>query len=130
MKNINDYFRITYESPVYGDCTYSAVYEAIKPVTVQELCDYILSNDREWGCIGIAYPGMTFGDPGDPNIEYFHGEYVDKKRNPIEFKFPLNIANAIVKRIDWHGGWSNADWILTLQKQTKRSPAWIISTKE
>lgn len=111
MENLSDYFKITYDGPIRGDCCSHTIYEAIKPVTIQELCDYIISNDREWGYIGIACPGTIFGKP---NVEYFHGKYVDNKRNPIEFKFPPNIANAIVKRIDWDGGWSRADWIFTL----------------
>lgn len=111
MNNLREYFKRTYDGPIRGDECSHTIYEAIKPVTVQELCDYIISNDREWGYIGIACPGTIFGNP---NVEYFHGKYVDSKRNPIEFKFPPNIANAIVKRIDWDGGWSRADWIFTL----------------
>ena len=111
MNNLQEYFKKIYEGPVGGDCCYNEIYEAVKPVTVQELCDYIISNDKEWGYIGIACPGATFGNP---NVEYCNGKYVDSDHNPIEFKFPSNIANAIVKRIDWGGGWSRADWIFTL----------------
>ena len=111
MKNISECFRRTFCGPIRGDCCSHNVYEAIKPVTVQELCDYIISNDREWGYIGITSPGAIFGEP---NVEYSHGQYVDSKRNPIDFKFPPRIANSIVKKIDWDGGWSRADWVLTI----------------
>lgn len=111
MNNLNEAFKQTFCGPVRGDCCSHDIYVAIKPVTVQELCDYIISNKGEWGYIGIACPGTIFGEP---NVEYFHGKYVDSKRNPIEFKFPPHIANAVVKRIDWDGGWSRADWLLTI----------------
>ena len=111
MNDIYECFQLTYSGPIRGDCCSHDIYEATKPVTVQELCDYIISIKGEWGYIGIACPGEIFGKP---NVEYFHGEYVDGKRNPIEFKFPPRIANSIVKRIDWDGGWSRGDWILTL----------------
>ena len=111
IENLNDFFRKTYDGPIGGDCTSIEKYEAIKPVTVQEVCDYVISNKGEWGYIGIGCPGAIFGNP---NVKYFHGEYVDGNRNPIKFRFPPNIANAKVKRIDWHGGWTRADWILFL----------------
>ena len=47
-------------------------------------------------------------------MEYSGGGYADGEGNPIESGFPPDIANAIVKRIDWDGGWSRADWVLTI----------------
>ena len=113
MNSLKERFANIYSGPIRGDETSHEIYMAIpsKPTTVQELCDYIISNDREWGYIGIACSGTIFGKP---NVEYFHGKYVDSERNPIEFKFPPNIANATVKRIDWDGGWSRADWLFTI----------------
>lgn len=112
MESILDYFRRTYDGSIRSDCCSHMVFEATKPITVQELCNYILSNDRIWGYIGIACPENTVY--GDPNVEYAYGKYVDDKRNPIEFEFPSHIANAIVKRIDWDGGYSRADWVFTI----------------
>ena len=111
MEDINDCFIQTYCGPIRGDECSDNIYEATEPVTVQELCNYILSNDREWGYIGIACPGTIFGNP---NVQYYHGKYVDDNRNQIDFAFPPYIANAIVKRINWNGGWSSANWILTI----------------
>lgn len=111
MKDINDCFIQTYCGPIHGDECSENIYEATEPVTVQELCNYILSNDREWGYIGIACPGTIFGNP---NVQYYHGKYVDDNRNQIDFAFLLYIANAIVKLINWNGGWSSANWILTI----------------
>ena len=111
MLNFHECFKKTYSGPVRGDECSHTIYEAIKPVTVQELCDYIISNKNEWGYIGISYPGTVFGNP---NVEYSDGQYVDRENNPIEFKFPPDIASKIVKRIDWTGGWSRADWLFTI----------------
>lgn len=105
-------YRIVYSGPVRGDACSHSIYEPAEPFTVQELCDYIISQKGDWGYIGIEKPGTIFGDP---NVEYYRGEYVDGQRNPIgNFKFPPQIANAYVKKIDWDGGWSRADWIITI----------------
>ena len=111
MKDINDCFIQTYCGAIRGDECSEDIYEAIEPITVQELCNYILSNDREWGHIGIACPRTIYGNP---NVHYYHGKYVDDNTNPIDFTFPPHIANAIVKRINWSGGWSSVNWILTI----------------
>lgn len=104
--------RQVFSGEIRGDCCSHDIYEPIEPMTVQELCDEIIKNKGEWGYIGISKRGTIFGDP---NVEYFHGQYVDDKRNPIgDFKFPPQIANAYVKRVDWDGGWSRADWIITI----------------
>lgn len=108
MKNL----RTVYMGEVGGDCTSHDIYESIEPMTVQELCDEIIKNTGEWGYIGIKKPGTIFGDP---KVEYFHGKYVDEHRNPIgDFKFPPHIASAYIKKIDWSGGWSRADWVITI----------------
>ena len=103
--------------PVGGDCCGEVYYQLTRPCTVKELCDYIVANDREWGYIGLErkrgpdgyFHGSLFGEP---NIEYFHGKYVDSRRNPIEFNFPEEIANKTVKAVRASGGWSRMDYIL------------------
>lgn len=112
MNPIWDNFRKTFSGPIRGDCCSHNIYEAIphKPVTVREMCEYILSTN-EWGYIGIKCPGTIFGDPC---VEYYEHQYVDKDRNPIRFQFPSDIANAVIKKIDWDGGWSRGDWLFTL----------------
>lgn len=104
--------RKVFSGELRGDCCSHDIYEPVEPMTVQELCDEIISNERIWGYIGIKKTGTFFGSP---QVEYFHGQYVNDKREPIgEFKFPPHIANAQVKRIDWDGGWGRADWLITL----------------
>ena len=43
--------------PMRGDCTCEWRCSLIGNPTVKELCDDIISNDREWGYIGIAKEG-------------------------------------------------------------------------
>ncbi len=104
-----------------GDCCSHSQYKPRNPMTVRELCDYILSNKNEWGYIGINdTSGGYFRNPctfGNPNIEYWKGNYCDRNRNPIELNFPEDILNSYVKLIDWDGGWSRADWLFTLEGQ-------------
>lgn len=110
--NFNEYFKRIYSSPIHGDETSDSYFEPLKPITVQELCDYIISQKGDWGYIGIKKPGTIFGEP---NVEYFHGQYVDNNRNPIgNFKFPPHIANATIKKLCWSGGWSRADYLITI----------------
>lgn len=101
MKNL----RITYNGPIGGDCCSHKTYEPIEPMTVQELCDEILKDTREWGYIGIREPGTRGTTFGDPHVEYSHGQYEGGQ----DFKFPPQIANAHIKKVDWDGGWSRGD---------------------
>lgn len=110
--NFKEFFKLTYIGSIRGDECSHEIYEPLKTITVQQFCDYIIENHTgEWGYIGINHPGEIFGKP---NVEYFHGEYVDSNRKPIKFKFPPEIANKTIKQLDWDGGWSRSDWILTI----------------
>lgn len=112
MKTLDEKFKQTYYGPTWGDETHTEKYQAIAPVTVKELCDYILTTD-EWGYIGIYNQGTVFGKP---DIEYIHHHYCDSSRNPIEMNFPENILNAQVCEIIWQGGWSRGDWLLKIRR--------------
>ena len=96
---------------VHGDCTSTVYYELTRPCTVRELCEYIVSNDREWGYIGIKVPGTIFGEP---RIEYSGGKFVDKDGNEIKFNFPKDIADKTVKKVHASGGWSRMDYLLEI----------------
>lgn len=100
-----------YQSEIYGDCTSRMIFEPLEKITVQEMCDWIINESDEWGYIGIKCPGTIFGNPC---VEYYHGHYVNRNRDHIEFKFPPHIANAVIKRLEWHGGWSNGDWLFAI----------------
>ena len=112
MKDIK--LKCIYDGPIRGDECSHSIYEVVEPVTVQEFCDYIISNEKIWGTIGIDCPGTIFGDP---KVEYAWGKYVDEKRNDIgDFRFPPKIANAYVSKVDWDGGWGYVSWVLTLRR--------------
>ena len=104
-------FKVIFRGPIRGDCCSHNIFTLEEPMTVREMCEYILSTD-EWGYIGI-YDGCSFSF-GSPNTEYIDHHYCDSERNPIEMNWPDKILNAYVKQIDWDGGWSRGDWLFTL----------------
>ena len=104
-------FKITYKGPVGGDCTQHVIYELEEPMTVRELCEYILSTN-EWGHIGIQDKDSF--SYGTPSIEYWKHKYIDENCNPIQIDWPEKILNAYVRKIDWYGGWSLGNWKLTI----------------
>ena len=102
-----------------GDCCHDEIYEPIEPITVQELCDYIISDKKEWGYIEIKREWTKFRDRGKLKVEYFHDQYVNEKREPIgNFKFPPQIANSYIEKIDWRGGYGSGNWLITLKDKT------------
>lgn len=110
-----------------GDCTGPMYFKLARECTVRELCDYIITNKEEWGCIRIQtqHPGFDLSRTKS-EIEYFHGEYTNYHRQKILFDLVDEVANAIVTKVDAHGGWSNVDYILTV----KRGPKVEAKTKE
>lgn len=112
MEDFKKSFMQIYSGPIRSDCCSHSIYTPTEKITVQEFADFIVTNfTGEWGYIGIDARNTIFGDP---RVEYFHGHYVDEKRNPIQFKFPSKIANAVIKKLDWDGGWSRSDWLITI----------------
>lgn len=105
---------LVFEGPVGSDCCSHNIYKPSEPMTVKELCDDIIKNTKAWGYIGIKDNFHVFGNP---NVEYLDGQYVNKQRKPIRnFKFPSKIANAYIEQIDWEGGWSRSDWLITIKE--------------
>lgn len=100
-----------YSGPIGGDCCSHKQYRPINPMTVRELCEYAISLKDEWGYIGIKDKSSVFGKP---QIEYWHGTYCDRSRKPIELNFPKEILDSYIELIDWDGGWSRGDWLITL----------------
>lgn len=114
MEILSEKFRKTYSSPIRSDRYSHTKYEAIKEATVQEVCECILKTN-EWGYIGIKQGDWV--PFGSPHVEYTDHKYVDEYGRPIKFSFPPEIANAFVSQIDWDGGWSRGDWLLTLKRR-------------
>ena len=97
-----------------GDACSHNQYVPREKMTVRELCEYILTTG-EWGYIGIKRDNSSIF--GNPQIEYWKGNYCDRDRNPIELNFPEDILNSYVRLIDWDGGWGRGDWLFTLEGQ-------------
>ena len=110
MNDIWKKMRKVFDGPIRSDCCSHQIYEVIAPLTVREMCEYIITTN-EWGYIGINNGNSIFGNP---RIEYINHEYVDENRNPISMNWPERILNAQIKKIDWDGGWSNGDWLFTI----------------
>ena len=104
-------FRKVYQSNIHGDETSDSAYIVLEPITVQEMCDYILTT-KEWGYIGIKQ-GDWFPF-GNPKIEYMEGYYCDENRRPIEMNFPQHILKSQIKKMYWSGGWSRGDWLFEI----------------
>ena len=113
-----------YSGPMRGDCCSHSQYKPRNPMTVRELCEYAISLKDEWGYIGIKDKSSVFGKP---QIEYWHGYYCDSSRKPIELNFPKEILDSYIEFIDWDGGWSRGDWLITLaghKEEPKEEPAY------
>ena len=103
-------FKVIFKGLIREDCCSRDVYQLEEPMTVKEMCEYILSTN-EWGYIGINCPGTIFGKP---YIEYCEHQYVDENRQPIKMNWPESILNAQIKQVIWDGGWSRGDWLFTI----------------
>ncbi len=104
---IKNNFKCMYRGEIGGDCTSTNIYVAIAPVTVKQMCEYIISRTGEWGEIGITTnQRIYFTFDCKNHFEYAHGKYVNK------IYLSPQIANSVIKKIRWHGGWSNSDYIL------------------
>lgn len=103
-------FSLAGTTPVGGDCTagYRVIFD--KAYTLQEFIDAILTNNkREWGGIKIARRNCAWYDY--PTIGYRHGEITN------EPNLPEKVYGYKVKSASASGGWSNMDYIVTLEKE-------------
>lgn len=77
--------------------------------TVQEFIDYILKKrGRDWGEIDVSCESEQ-----PKRLEYFHGEV--KSDN-----IPKRLKNRIIISAKGWGGWSRADYVLTVSDKSKR----------
>lgn len=93
--------------PTRGDCTapYSVTFE--KPMTVRSLVSEVVSNERDWGYIGIKNEKEPFF--GDPCCEYRWGRLLTE--------LPPEIMDRNIEAISANGGWTRMDYILTLEEK-------------
>lgn len=95
-------FKVVGYGPVCGDQTCDIYLQLLHTCTVQELCDYILVKNTEWGRFELFNNEDCF-------VEYSKGKYIGSPT-----KFPPHIANASVKEVYAHGGWGNMDYIIKI----------------
>lgn len=77
-----------------------------KEYIVGEFIDAVLSNDKEWGTIGIHKRGTVFGDP---KCEYKYGALLNT--------LPDDILNKKVVSATGDGGWYMMNYILKVRRR-------------
>lgn len=90
----------------YGDETSRYDVSLKRPCTVREFVEEVLSNEREWGYIGIYKKGTIFGDP---ECEYKYGKLITE---PL----PEEYLNKIVVKCEAGGGWSRMDFLIYVEE--------------
>lgn len=88
----------------------SASYDVIlkHKMTLSEFIDAVLENTREWGHIGLEFKGTIFGSPC---CDYRYGELTDEGKET----FTETQLNSIVKYVKADGGWTNMNYLITLE---------------
>lgn len=87
-----------------GDQTCPYYMEIKKEFTVKDFVNAVISNESEWGYIGINDRESIFGNP---KIKYSHGTIITNN-------FDEDILNKIVTNISGSGGWTRSDYLLTI----------------
>lgn len=91
-----------------GDATANYDITLDREYTVQEFIITVLANrPREWGYIGIRSNSIDGQFLGDPRMEY--------RRGTILSALPNDILSKKIKSVSASGGWSNMDYLLTLE---------------
>lgn len=102
----NRMFELHQSGKTRGDCTAPYSVTLKKQYTVAEFVADVVSNDDEWGYIGIED-----GDPffGNPCCEYRWGKL-------LSF-LPSAIQSQKIKSVKADGGWSRMDYLITLEDE-------------
>lgn len=104
-------FTLTQSTPTAGDCTAGYKVTLEKECTLQEFIDAILTNKREWGYIKVAKRDCAWYNY--PGFSYRYGEISGEPNLPEE------VYGYKVKSVTANGGWSNMDYIVTLEKEVE-----------
>lgn len=103
-------FSLTRTTPVGGDCTAGYHVNLDKEYTLQEFIDTVITNNKgEWGGIKIARRDCAWYNY--PTIGYRYGEITN------EPNIPKKVYGYKVKSVSACGGWTNMDYIVTLEKE-------------
>lgn len=98
-------FKLIKNGPEGSDCTALYIVQLDKEYTVREFVKTVLSNDKEWGYIGI-HNGESFF--GNPKCEYRYGKL-------LSF-LPKELRDKKVKSAEANGGWSYMSYLLVLEE--------------
>lgn len=102
-------FTLTQTTPTGGDCTAGYRVNLDKEYTLQEFIDAVLANKGEWGGIKIAKRNCAWYNY--PCIGYRYGKITS------EPNIPEGVYSYKVKSVNANGGWSNMNYIVTLEKE-------------
>ena len=91
----------------FGDCTAGYEVTLTKKYFVKEFVDEVVSNEREWGYIGIKNE-KYWSVFGDPNCEYKRGKLISSLPDEYLDKEILS-AKAV-------GGYSRMDYLLEVEQ--------------
>ena len=99
---------LTQAAPERSDCTAPYTVTLHKEYTVREFVNEIVSNEKDWGYIGIA-DGKNWSR-GTPHCEYRWGELLST--------LPEEIMDRTIESATADGGWSAMDYKLVLKKES------------
>ena len=89
-------------------------FDLVGEPTIKELCADILSDKRAWGTIFIQ-ERLYHWSGRDYQIQYFCGDYVDNKRNKVEFQLPDELKDRKVKKVYSYGAYNNMDYYVDIE---------------
>ena len=87
----------------HGDGSSYYTVQTSRECSVQEVVDYAVAREKEWGYIGIDNGSAVFGDPC---CEYKWGSLLSS--------LPAEVLDKPVGAIQASGGWSRMDFMIEL----------------
>ena len=108
MMEFTTKFSLKRTSKIHSD--ESAFYDVIlkHKMTLSEFIDAVLENIGEWGHIGLEFKGTIFGYPC---CDYRYGSLTEAGKST----FTENQLNSTVKYVKSNGGWTNMNYLITLE---------------
>ena len=108
MMEFTTKFSLKRTSKIHSD--ESAFYDVIlkHKMTLSEFIDAVLENTGEWGHIGLEFKGTIFGYPC---CDYRYGSLTEESKAT----FTENQLNSTVKYVKSNGGWTNMNYLITLE---------------
>lgn len=108
MMEFTTKFSLKRTSKIHSD--ESAFYDVIlkHKMTLSEFIDAVLENTGEWGHIGLEFKGTIFGYPC---CDYRYGSLTEGGKAT----FTENQLDSTVKYVKSNGGWTNMNYLITLE---------------